>query len=288
MDAKNKPKPTSFEYGLSCQTELEEKYRNRENNHWKDRIKLANLLISNHVTDKLSRKNKNEINIIDIGCSIGTFAIEFAKVGYNTYGIDFDSCAIERAIKLSKEEKVSPIFITGDVSDLNVDIPLIDIAICFDIFEHLHDDELGSLLVSIKKRLAKDGCLVFHTFPTEYERIFYINNFMCFPLIPFRWLSDNIFKRIVRAYGLMIDVVLVLLIGKTFKDIIKTESHCNPLSKERIIDIFQRTGYEVIFIETTNLYKFNLFVQKMFAKKTVSHRNLYGVVRKKENSDIIT
>ncbi len=34
---------------------------------------------------------------MDVGCSIGTFAIEFAAKGYRSFGIDFDQTALDIA-----------------------------------------------------------------------------------------------------------------------------------------------------------------------------------------------
>ena len=111
------PKSTSYQYGRDCQMRLLEKYKNRNDNHWKIRIELANRLVEQYVFPQLEAKPKSDTVVVDIGCSIGTFAIEFAKRGYKSYGIDFDPAAIEIATHLAADEGVSPEFVCGDVSD---------------------------------------------------------------------------------------------------------------------------------------------------------------------------
>ncbi len=61
------------------------------------RIELGQRLVKMFQEQRLSGKDPADINICDVGCSIGTFAIEFAKNGYNTFGIDMD----EEALKIA-------------------------------------------------------------------------------------------------------------------------------------------------------------------------------------------
>jgi SAM-dependent methyltransferase len=268
-------KETSFEYGKDYQLIQAEKYRNRDNNHWKNRIELAQRLIDRHVLSRIENKIE-QITAVDIGCSIGTFAIEFAKSGYQSYGIDFDNSALDIARQLAKEENVSPEFICGDVSNWSDSFPNIDIAMCFDIFEHLHDDELGSLLTSIRRQMSKDGSLVFHTFPTQYDYIFF-GKFR-YPLLPFTYFaSSKFFNVIVKIYSRLLDIGLLLKKGVTYKESIKKYGHCNPTTIERLTEILHRAGYEIKFIESSNLYDFKYSIQQQFSHQSISHRSIYGV-----------
>jgi SAM-dependent methyltransferase len=274
------PKSTSFAYGKEYQLGQVEKYRNRRNNHWKFRIELVQRLVEDYALPRLEAKQKKDIVIVDVGCSIGTFAIEFAKMGYCSYGIDFDNSALEIARQLAQEENVSPIFVCNDISDWGSKFQNIDIAICSDIFEHLHDDELGSFLVSIKKQLSKKGILVFHTFPLQYDYIFFSRPYIGYPLIPFSYLSNSKFNIIVKIYSCFVDIGFLLTKGAIYKEIIKRRSHCNPTTTERLTDILQRSGYEIIFMDSSNLYDFYEFkksIQKRLAYQSITHRNLYGV-----------
>ena len=202
-----------------------------------------------------------------------------AKQGYRSYGIDFDTKALRLARELCNEEKVNVEFVCGDVSDLDQIFPSIDIAVCGDVFEHLHDDELGSFLVSIKKQLSKEGSLVFHTFPTQYDYLFYGKSFFRFCLIPFKFLSASRFNKVVFAYAALIDIVFLIIKGLTYKEYIKYHAHCNPLTKERLNEIFIRAGYNIIYMQTSQLYPFHQKIQNQFNKHHIVHRNLYGVVK---------
>jgi len=265
------------EYGRDYQLEAADKYRNREKNHWKIRIKLARELVEKYALPRLCNKPKQDIIIVDVGCSVGTFAIEFAKLGYKTFGVDFDDHAIEISQKLSVEEGVTAKFVKGDVSVLNDMIELVDIAICFDIFEHLHSDELGSFLSIIKKRLSANGCIVFHTFPTYYDYIFYRAAYRRFLPLLFRKLSINNFNRIVKTYSLFIDIYLILKTGRSYSERISHERHCNPTTEERLTQIFMRAGYELICIRSDNIYQYKKLIQNKFVSQPITYRNLYGV-----------
>ncbi|MBN2093417.1 class I SAM-dependent methyltransferase [candidate division KSB1 bacterium] len=279
----NSPKSTSFEYGSEYQAGQAEKFRNRKNNHWKHRIALANRLVENYVLPKFTEEEKSEVVVVDVGCSIGTFAIEFAMKGYKAYGVDFDASALVIARQLAKEENVSPVFVRGDVSNWSVDFPKIDIALCFDIFEHLHDDELGAFLVAIKRQLSDKGSLVFHTFPAQFDYILFSKPYLRFPVKWFRYFSTTSFNKIVRIYAKFIDILFLLKKGITYQESIKKKGHCNPTTVDRLTDILQRSGYEIKLIEAANLYDFKDSIQKYFAKQPVSYRNIYGVAVPKIN-----
>ena len=246
-------------------------------NHWKSRIDLSKTLLERYSLPVLQGKPNQEVIVVDVGCSIGTFAIEFAKMGYSSFGIDFDSSALEIARQLAQEENVSPEFICGDISDWADNFPKIDIAICFDIFEHLHDDELGALLTSIKRHLSKEGSIVFHTIPTPYYYIFFKKAYIRYFLMPFKCLSPQKFNLIPKVYSSFLGIARLLMKGSTFKESIKMKGHCNPTTPERLNDILRRAGYKSLFLESSNLYKFHESIQKQFQHQPITHKNLYGV-----------
>ncbi len=165
----------------------------------------------------------------------------------------------------------------ADIASWDVDFPSIDIAICFDIFEHLHDDELGSFLVSIRKQLSENGALIFHTYPTQYDYIFFKKRYLSYPLIPLRNLSESRFDSMVKLYACLIDALLLLCRGKSYKDMITYSGHCNPTTRERLTDIFRRAGYEVVVIESANLYNKKSGFHKRFHKQPITFRNIYGI-----------
>ncbi len=276
------PKATSFAYGRQHQETLREKYRNRHTNHWQFRLKPADDLMARYVTPRLGSRPREETVVVDVGCSIGTFAIEYSKQGYRSYGVDFDPVALEIARDLCREEGGSAEFVCGDVSDWKYGFPPIDVAICFDIFEHLHDDELGSFLTAVRKQLSDVGSLVFHTFPTQFDFLFFARRLLTLPLLPFRSLPPRLFERLVKAYAALVDVGFLATRGETYKERIKLTGHCNPSTKERLTDNLGRAGYEILYIDTSQLYRFQPKRQRQFTGQPVSHRNLYGVAIPRE------
>jgi len=285
-------KETSFSY-QEYQGKQAEKYRNRENNHWKIRIETANRLFDAYALPALEQRDKKDVVIVDAACSIGTFAIEFARRGYQTYGVDFDEEALKIARELAAEEGVKSEFVHADISEWSLNFPKIDVVLCMDVFEHLHDDELGAMLQSIRKQMNENAVLIFHTFPTQYDYIFNGSKGKYrYPLLPFRRLKAKTFTRLTRAYALLLDAYWLLRGGKDHRDMIKKRSHCNPLTSDRLTDIAMRAGYEVKLMEVAQLYPDDLFtannkIQGQFRRQPVSYRNLSGVLVPVKSADMI-
>src|SRR5687768_1987535 len=212
------PKPTSYEYGEPYQLEQVEKHRHRHNNHWKPRLALAHQMIDELVLPRLGRPNPAEITTLDVGCSIGTMAIEMSLRGFRSYGVDFDQVALRIARELAAEEHAPVEFFEGDVAEWRAEsLQSIDIALCFDIFEHLHDDELGALLQSIRRKLHPDGALVFYTFPLQYDYLFFSRDWLHWPLLPFSRLGPSRFEKLVRGYAAVLDAGLLAVSGLSYR-----------------------------------------------------------------------
>jgi 2-polyprenyl-3-methyl-5-hydroxy-6-metoxy-1,4-benzoquinol methylase len=267
----------AYIYGNVYQNQQVKKYMNRHNNHWQFRIAIFDKLLNNKVMPLFKDKEAKELLVADIGCSIGTFALEAARRGFNAAGIDFDKEAIEIARKLAQDENVNAAFYCGDICKESDFPEKIDIAICFDIFEHLHDDQLGALLLALHGKLSKNGVILFHTFPTQYDYIFFESNFAYIPLIPFIFTGKKLFARVLSIYTKMIDSVLIIFKGSDYKEFIKNKAHCNPTSQDRLSEILIRAGFTIHFIESAQLYPFKKRIQKIFKNQPVTFRNLYGV-----------
>jgi 2-polyprenyl-3-methyl-5-hydroxy-6-metoxy-1,4-benzoquinol methylase len=252
------------------------------NNSDAKRIELAERLIAKHF------RAGSDCVVLDVGCSVGLFATHFSKLGYTSIGIDFDEAAIRIARDISERDGGSARFVAGDLSDASLDIPPLDIALCFDIFEHLHDDELGVLLATLKRALKPDGRLIFHTLPMQFDYIFWNvkQGRISIPwlLKPFLYMRPRAFEKAVRCYALLIDMGLVILTHQTWRDRIKRSSHCNPLTVERLTDILTRAGYAIEELETGFLTpQYAPSLRRRVEAQPITHRSLYGVcgVRKK-------
>jgi 2-polyprenyl-3-methyl-5-hydroxy-6-metoxy-1,4-benzoquinol methylase len=293
MSQYSSPKETSYEYGKQYQEAMLQFYYQSkvasDSNTEYFRVALAHDLVNNYALPRLNRPSPQEITVVDLGCSVGLFAIDFSKQGYNSIGIDFDPAALEIAAELNRKEGANARFLNSDLADLDLNTP-IDIALCFDLFEHLHDDEIGAMLYALKRKLSENGCLVFHTLPMEYDYLFWKQSkgLIEFPVFlrMFKRLRPSRYTRLVQIYALWLDMVNLLQGRSTHKMSIKRSMHCNPLTKERLEDILVRMGYEVIFIETGFLGEVQLDPRdrEFFHKQTVTHRSLRGVaILKKQN-----
>ena len=281
-----KPKETSAEYGASYQQTMLGYYRKSktisEDNTEYLRVRLAFDMVEKYVLPGFDHRAAGEIRVVDVGCSVGLFAIEFAKKGYRSLGIDFDEESLKIARMLNSEENTNATFQQMDAANLNISTP-IDIAICFDLFEHLHDDEIGSLLVSLRHNLHPHGSLVFHTLPMEFDYLFWNEQKgkIEFPrlLRLFRRLPVNHFLRMVRIYALWLELIALCTGQSTRLEKTKTDTHCNPLSMDRVIDILKRAGYSIQWIESGFLGEIQLDPRDRyyFHKHPVTHRSLRGV-----------
>ena len=272
------PKATSYAYGEEYQRAQVEKHRNRKSNHWQPRLALAHRIVDEWVLPRFSDRPLQDVVLIDVGCSIGTMAIEFAKRGFRARGVDFDAAALAIGRDLCREEGVRVEFHRGDVADWQkASGEQVDVAVCFDIFEHLHDDELGAMLQAIRRQMSDRGTLVFYSFPLQFDYIFFSRDPLSWPLVPFKWLSPQRFERVTRAYAAILDAALLLATGQSYKERIKKLAHCNPTTAARLHDILTRAGYDVAMMETTNLYPFKMHIQKRFARQPIARRQVYGV-----------
>ena len=99
-----------------------EKFRNRSTNHWQHHIRLAKQLVADYAPAPPA-------SLLDLGCSIGTFALEFALDGYKTIGLDFDPKALEQGEKLAKELGCEPKWICEDAGAFDLQ-EKVDIVVC--------------------------------------------------------------------------------------------------------------------------------------------------------------
>jgi len=258
-----------------------EKFRNRHNNHWKAHLELAASLANRFAPPPPAR-------MLDLGCSIGTFALEFALKGYETVGLDMDEKSLDQGERLARELGVEPSWISSDAAEFSLDAP-VDFVVCFDLLEHLFDDQIKGMLRCVYNSLRPGGVFLFHTFPTRYDHVFYRNNVFSLPLIPFRGLPPSVFARLTRAYSVLIDLLYLSRRGKTWMSIIRDTVHPNPLSKERVSVFCEEAGLNVELLEM-GLDSVNPLrpgqgdvAKRHFSHQPVAMRSVWGVARRPKN-----
>ena len=253
------------------------KFNNRHWNHWQHHIKLAKQLLDKYAPPAPA-------SLLDLGCSIGTFALEFALDGYNTLGLDFDPKALAAAKRLAQEMGLNPKWVCKDAGSFCLE-KKVDIVICFDLLEHLSDDVIAKAFLCIKKNLQQGGVFIFHTFPTQYDHVFYKGALTCLPLIPFRSLSEKKFEMLVRLYAGFLNVFYLLRYGKTHQLFIANTVHPNPLSRKRLWNFLEDAGFEILLLEM-GLDEVNplkpgqgVLAKKYLAEQPVVCRSLWGAAR---------
>lgn len=115
------------------------------------------LNIYNRGLDNIQKESSSKENLLDIGCSSGTF-LDLAKIrGFNTFGIELNK--VEYKFAQSKGHKVY-----NDLLE-NLDFKeKFDVVTLWDVFEHLIDGEF--YLNEIKKILSSDG-IIFLQIPSS-------------------------------------------------------------------------------------------------------------------------
>jgi len=255
-----------------------EKFRNRHSNHWRNHIKLAKDLIGEYGV-------KPPAKMLDLGCSIGTFAIECSLMGYESFGLDFEEMSLRQAKSLSEELGCSPSWICADAQKFSVTHSF-DMVLCFDLLEHLTDSIIGRALSCVFQCLKPGGVFIFHTFPTTYDHIFYEGKYRCLPLIPFMSCKPQLFRKMTERYVRFLDIFYRIRYGKTHFELIADTVHPNPLTKERVLLFFKEAGFETMLVESvldqiSPLKKGQGEVAKRyFSHQEEAQRSIYGVFRK--------
>lgn len=104
--------------------------------------------------------------IIELGCGTGSMiTIPLAVQGYQVLGIDMDNQSIEFGRGLLSERRLSTSLLQR--RDLRDPTLHADVLIASEVLEHLRNNELDQVLLSIHDKLADDGLLLV-TVPNGY------------------------------------------------------------------------------------------------------------------------
>lgn len=141
-----------FEYAAERYKERDEWARNKINNV------LPHLELSRHDI------------VADIGCGIGTFALESAKESCQVYAVDYSPVALEIARELATEMGVSDkiTFILSSVENIPIDDGTIDKVVSANFVEHLYPEQFDALLKELKRMVKNGGCVVIYA-PNPHE-----------------------------------------------------------------------------------------------------------------------
>ncbi len=106
-------------------------------------------------------KYKSKGRLLDVGCALGFFVELARRHGFDAYGFDPSSYAVQEAKKLDGESKIKE----GTIFSVVYPEKSFDVITLFDVFEHLEDP--GQDIEKLSKFLKDDGIIVIATGDTE-------------------------------------------------------------------------------------------------------------------------
>lgn len=101
--------------------------------------------------------------VLDVGCSAGLHALEFARKGFSVVGVDIEPFAVERARRRSRQEKLTARFEVLDVSrdDLSALGRFDFIYSLGNVLSHIRRQKVRGVLKKLRARLSENGLLLF-------------------------------------------------------------------------------------------------------------------------------
>ena len=103
------------------------------------------------------------VRLLDLGCGMGTFAIETARRGARATGIDPAPAAVRAAARVAAAERSPASFVRGDAALLPVAGGSLGVVMAADVTEHLDDGTLARVLGEALRALRSGGRLVLYT-----------------------------------------------------------------------------------------------------------------------------
>jgi len=140
-------------YDDSYFADLAERYRVRSRFA---RRRIANVL-------KLLPADLAGLQVLDLGCGMGTFAIEAARLGARATGIDPAPAAVSAALQVAHGERSQASFVQADAAALPVASGSADVVLAADVTEHLDDATLALVLGEAFRALRTGGRMVLYT-----------------------------------------------------------------------------------------------------------------------------
>jgi len=114
------------------------------------------------IISHLDRSN----TVVELGCGTGyMISLQLAQLGYRVIGVDLDEPSIRYGREQFRQAGQDPSCLrAGDLADIDVTA---DVIVASEVLEHLHDEELGPTLRTIRAKLKPGGRLLV-TVPNGY------------------------------------------------------------------------------------------------------------------------
>lgn len=127
-------------------------------------IASRNDFVYGNLIDFVDRHVGKESTVLDLGCGKGAVSIHVASRGSSVQGIDISEKAVEAARKDAERFGLTNVhFSAGDIAKVDLKESY-DVIICFDVIEHIQEDEL--MFKKINRLLRTGGKLLLRV-PSE-------------------------------------------------------------------------------------------------------------------------
>ena len=122
------------------------------------------VVIKELITNKIVKVCK----AIDIGCGLGNYSRELAKVGFEMTGVDFSNVAIEKAKKLANKDNLSIEFLVADFAqEFKLNLSEFDFAFDYGLLHHIFPDDREMYVRNVVKLLNKNAFYLSIAFTEE-------------------------------------------------------------------------------------------------------------------------
>lgn len=227
------------------------------------------------------------LKILDVGCSVGSHAIEFAREGHQTWGVDVLPQMIARGQELVESLGLSSRvhLREGDIRCLDqyFEPGMFDAAVACDIFEHLDDHALMQVLAGLSRVVRPGGTISIQTSPGLYYYWFESDRRKLLPLLaPMAWLPDTAFT----AYVRWLDRMYVRGIRREPSTFYRHEhGHVNCMDHVHLRDLLEKSGLADIRTFAVHAHpEFKVegclrtpWLKRLFGQKSIAARNVFGV-----------
>ena len=101
--------------------------------------------------------------VLDLGCGVGIFSLELAKMDVQVVGLDYSEESINICRKLSDGLNIPVEFTLADATSTGLPSSTFDVVYCADLVEHLYPEVFGRLIGETKRILKVGGKLIIWT-----------------------------------------------------------------------------------------------------------------------------